>query len=56
MTRKQILKEIKKWYDDVQQRYNDRKDGEWTEEEFEMDVLFAELAERLSKIGSEESE
>ena len=56
MTRKKILKEIKKWYSDAQERYNNRKDGEWTEEEFEMDVLLAELAERISKLKSDESE
>lgn len=56
MTRRQILKEIKQWYKDVQERYQNRKDGEWTEEEFEMDVLFVELAERISKLKSDESE
>lgn len=56
MTRKEILKEIKKWYEDVQERYNNRKEGEFTEAEFEMDVLLAELAERISKLKADESE
>ena len=54
MTRKEILKEIKQWYNDVQERYHNRKYGEWTESEFEMDVLFAELAERISKLKADE--
>lgn len=54
MTRKKILKEIKQWYEDVQERYKNRKEG--TEAEFEMDVLFVELSERISKLKSDESE
>lgn len=56
MDKNKILQEIKQWYDDVEKRYHNRKEGEWTEEQFRMDNLFAELAERISKIESYESE
>ena len=56
MTKKKILKEIKKFNEEVQQRYLNRKEGEWTEEDFHIDTLFAELAERISKLKADESE